>query len=343
MFDNNEILENVTINEEIAKKFFEIEVSILSIGNFKDLFEKLLLLIEEKFGIPHVWISIISENDISHLLEALESSKLLKGRLNIVERAVFLNLVKGEKTPMLVNAYLRPFYRLLPKNKKYFAKSLAIVPLILDGEVIGSLNLGDFSGFRFQPNMDTFFLSQISVKISICLSNVTAREKLNYLATRDALTGLFNRREMENILEQELSRATRYGTLLSLLFIDIDDFKMLNDSYGHNCGDALLQHIADQIIGIIRRDDIAFRPASDEFVIILPNQTSKQAMIVSERLRGFLNKNPLKYHNSIIPISFSCGIASTEDPELKAPFALLNKADKHLYEEKTKKGGRNSQ
>jgi len=323
--------------KKLQKKLFEIEVNILSINNFKDLFEKLLLLIEEKFGIPHVWISIISENDISHLLKVLESSQLLKERLNIVERDVFLNLVKDEKSPILVNTYLRPFYRLLPKNEKYFAKSLAIVPLILDGEVIGSLNLGDFSGFRFQPNMDTFFLSQISVKISICLSNVTAREKLKYLATRDSLTGLFNRREMENLLERELSRATRYGIPLSLLFIACDGFKMVNDSYGHSGGDALLQYLANQIIGIIRKDDIAFRPGGDEFVIILPNQTLKEAIKVSERLRSFFNKNPLKYQDSTIPVSFSLGIASTEDSELKTSAALLNKADKHLYEAKKQK------
>jgi len=182
MFDNDEILENLWDNEEIAKKFFEIEVSILSIGNFKDLFEKLLLLIEEKFEIPHVWISIISENDVSHLIEALESSQLLKKRLNIIERSVFLDLIEDEKTPMLVNENLSPFYRLLPENQKYFVKSLAIAPLFLNGDVIGSLNLGDFSRFRFQPNMDTFFLSQLAVKVSICLSNVTAREKLKHFA-----------------------------------------------------------------------------------------------------------------------------------------------------------------
>jgi len=86
MLDNDELLENITINEGIAKKLFEIEVVILSISNFKDLFEKLLLLIEEKFRIPHVWISIISGNDISDLLKALESSQLLKERLNIVKK-----------------------------------------------------------------------------------------------------------------------------------------------------------------------------------------------------------------------------------------------------------------
>ncbi|MGM0383608.1 MAG: diguanylate cyclase [Thermodesulfobacteriota bacterium] len=337
MLDNDELLENITINEGIAKKLFEIEVVILSIGNFKDLFEKLLLLIEEKFRIPHVWISIISGNDISDLLKSLESSQLLKERLNIVKKDVFLNLIKNEKSPILVNSYLRPFYQLLPKNEKYFAKSLAIMPLVLDGNVIGSLNLGDFSGFRFQPSMDTFFLSQISVKISICLSNVIAREKLNYLATRDSLTGLFNRKEMKNILERELSRANRYDNPLSLLFIDCDDFKMVNDSYGHSCGDALLKYIADQIIGIIRRDDTASRLGGDEFVIILPNQNLKEASKVVERLNSFFNKNPLKYQDAKIPVSFSCGIASTEDPELKTPAALLNKADERLYENKKQK------
>jgi len=175
------------------------------------------------------------------------------------------------------------------------------------------------------------------VKISICLANVTAREKLKYRATRDTLTGLFNRREMLNILGRELSRATRYGTPLSLLFLDCDDFKIVNDSYGHSCGDALLQYLAHHIIGIIRKDDIAFRHGGDEFVIILPNQTSNEAMKVSERLRSFFDKHPLKYQDSIIPVSFSLGIASTEDPEIKTPEALLNKADERLYEAKKQK------
>jgi diguanylate cyclase (GGDEF)-like protein len=337
MLGNDELLENITMNEEIAKKLFEIETVILSIGNFKDLFEKLLLLIEEKFGIPHVWLSIISGSDISHLLKALESSPLLKERLNIVQRDVFLNLNKNEKAPMLVNTYLRPFYQLLPKNEKYFAKSLAIVPLFLDGEVIGSLNLGDFSGFRFQPNMDTFFLSQISVKISICLSNVIARERLKHRAARDSLTGLYNQKEMKIILERELSRAHRYNIPLSLLLIDGNDMEKVNDSYGHGCGDALLKYIADHIIEIIRREDTASRPGVDKFVIILPHQTLKETTQVLKRLHSFFHNNPLKCNDTTIPFSFSWGIASTEDPELKTPPALLNKAYEHLDENKKHK------
>jgi len=338
MYEKDEILENIWANEEIARKFFEIEATILSVGDFKDLFEKLLLLIEEKFEIPHVWISIIRENDVSNLIQALESSPVLKERLNLVERNVFLELIQDEETPTLANENLNPFYGLLPENQKYFVKSLAVAPLVLDGDLIGSLNLGDFSGFRFQPTMDTFFLSQLAVKISICLSNVTAREKLKYLATRDPLTSLPNRREMEDSLEREFSRAIRYGNPLALLFVDCDDFKMVNDSHGHNCGDVLLRYVATEIMRMIRKDDAAFRFAGDEFVIMLPNQTSKEALKASERLSDFFREHPMRFEDGSIPVSISCGVASTEEPEVKSSVALLKKADERLYETKKQKG-----
>jgi diguanylate cyclase (GGDEF)-like protein len=334
MHDNDAMLRNLSDNEEIAKKLFEIEVSILSIGNLKDLFEKLLLSIEDKFRIPHLWISLIDETEVSQLIKALESSELLKQRFNLVERSVFQNLLQGRDSPVLLNENLGPFYRLLPENQTYFFKSLAIAPLVLDGEVIGSLNLGDYSRFRFQPNMDTFFLSQLAVKISICVSNLTAREKLRYLATRDPLTSLFNRREMEKTLVREISRSKRYGIPLALLLVNCDNLKMVKDTYGHNCANTLLKYVADQIMGIIRSDDMAFRFAGDEFVIMLPHQTSTEALRVSDRLGAFFRENPLKFGDASISVSISFGSASTADPEVTSAGALLNKADGRLYEAK---------
>jgi diguanylate cyclase (GGDEF)-like protein len=342
MLKIDEILEHITVNEEIAKKFFEIEAGILSVGTFRDLFEKLLHLVEEKFSIPHVWITIIRENDVSHLIEALESSDVLRERFSVVKRKVFLDLINEKGSPVLVNEHLKPFYTLLPRNQKYFAKSLAVIPISLDGEVIGSLNLGDFSESRFQPDMDTFFLSQLAVKISLCLSNVTSRERLTFLATRDPLTGLLNRREMECLLDREFSRAIRYGTTMAVLFIDCDKFKVVNDTYGHDCGDALLKYLADQIIRMTRKDDLAFRYAGDEFVVVLPNQTSKQALKVSERLQEFFKNYPLKFQEALVPVSISCGTASTRDADIKNPEELLKKADERLYEVKNKKKSNNT-
>jgi diguanylate cyclase (GGDEF)-like protein len=337
MIEIDEILEHITVNEEIARKFFEIEAEILSVGTFRDLFEKLLLLIEEKFSIPHAWIAIVCESDVSHLIEALESSDVLKGRYSMVKKKTFLHLVNEKDSPVLVNEHIKPFYALLPKNQKYFAKSLAVVPISFDGELIGSLNLGDFSESRFQPDMGTFFLSQLALKISLCLSNVMARERLTYLATRDPLTGLLNRREMETMLGGEFSRAVRYGTPLAVIFIALDDFKGVNDTYGHNCGDALVRYLVDEMRAMIRKNDLSFRYAKDEFVVILPNQRSKEALKVSKRLQEFFEKNPFKFQESRIDVCISCGTASTRDPGIKNPEALLEKADKRLYEAKKKR------
>ncbi|MBT8491062.1 MAG: DUF484 family protein [Deltaproteobacteria bacterium] len=330
-------LENIKVNEEIARKFFEIEVSILSINNLKDLFEKLLLSIEEKFAIPHVWISIINGSEVSRILEAIESSELLSKRLNLIGKNTFLGLIKDENTPVLVNQELKSYYKLLPKRQKYFVKSLAIAPLVLDGTIIGSLNLGDYSGSRFEPNMDTYFLSHLSVKISICLSNVSVREKLKQLATRDPLTSLLNRREMENTLEREFSRTNRYNIPLSVIFIDFDGFKMVNDTHGHNCGDTCLKYAASQMEKVVRKEDIVARFGGDEFVIILPNQTADNAMMVSQRLNDLFQEQPMKYGNTTVPISVSCGIASTEDAGVENPATLLSKADKRLYKAKKQK------
>lgn len=184
--DLEQILARLKANQEIAQKFFEIETCILSVLNFKDLFEKLLLEIREKFGVPHLWISMIDKSDISALIRELGSSDSLKDRLNIVSGESFLELVQQKAKPILADGDLKPFYKLFPENEKYFIKSIAVVPLTLDGEIIGSLNMADYSEARFQPGMDTQFLEQLATIVSICLSNVTAHERLRLLAEYEA-------------------------------------------------------------------------------------------------------------------------------------------------------------
>ena len=224
-----DLLETLKTNEEIAQKFFEIEVSILSILNFKDLFERLLTEIREKFGVPYVWISMIDKSEVSDLMQTLESSKILKERLNVIDREAFLSLIEGETKPVLISGDLKPYYKLLPQGQMYFIRSLAIAPITLDGEIIGSLNQADLSRLRYRPGMDTRLLERLAVKVSICLSNVTAHEKLRWLAGSDPLTGLLNRRVMETVLRREYKRAARYKSSLTLAFLDLDDFKGVND------------------------------------------------------------------------------------------------------------------
>ena len=324
-------------NEKLARKFFTVEQKILVTDNFKGLFEELLFHIEDVFGVPHVWVAIVEDSDLSGMLEALESSVWLQRRLKLVSTDTLPGLFGDKITPILANDRLSRFYRLLPASHKYLMRSLAVAPLTMDGQLVGSLNLADTDPARYEPDMETFFLSQLAVKVSICLANVTAHEKLRRLATRDPLTDLPNRREMETILQQELTHAARYGQSLALIFLDCDDFKQVNDRYGHDCGDALLKHIADQMRKILRTSDRLFRFAGDEFVIILPHQSLREAELAAQRLRLALRTNPLKCRGNSIVASISCGVASTADLVDLDPGAFLKVADSRLYQAKAHK------
>ena len=331
------ILERIRENEEIARKFFEIEVSILSILDFQSLFERLLSEIKEKFGIPCVWISLIDKSEISELIQSLPFSKDLKQRLNLIDRNTFQRLTDNRITPLLLNGDLHPFHPMLPKGQLNFIRSLAVSPISLQREVIGSLNQADFSPLRYRPGMDTELLEQLAVKVSICLSNVMAHERLKWMATRDPLTAVLNRRIMETVLNREFKRAQRYKSPLSLAFIDLDDFKVINDRYGHECGDALLKYVAGQLGAITRDSDVVARYGGDEFVIILPATPVQEASKLLQRLQHHFRDKPMRYKEKIIAPSISFGIASMADLKAANPESLLREADAMLYEIKKSK------
>ncbi|MDO8784860.1 MAG: GAF domain-containing protein [Syntrophales bacterium] len=174
---NDEILEIVKSNEEIARKFSKIETKISSVSSARELFEVLLPGIEEEFDIPFVWLSIVADGKVSGLLETLYSSETFKDRLNVIGKGAFLDLIAHDTIPVLANDGLRPFYKLFPPNRKFFIKSLAVAPIALDGDIIGSLNHGDFSSLRYQPGMDTSLLKRLATKVSSCLSDIMALER----------------------------------------------------------------------------------------------------------------------------------------------------------------------
>ena len=334
MTDIATIIERLKQNEEITKKFHEIETRILSIVNFRDLFEVLLVLIKEKFNVPYVWISMIDQSEVSSLIQSLETSESLKEKINIIAREDFLNLIGRRLNPLLANHDMEPFKKLLPKNQNYFIKSIAVAPISLDGEIIGSLNQADFSRSRFQPGIDTSRLEQLAVKVSLCLSNVTAHEKLKFLAFHDPLTGLLNRRVMETVLKREFNRSRRYAGILSVVFLDLDDFKGINDRYGHDRGDDVLKHVAKNLLDMSRDSDVVARFAGDEFVYILPETSPENAENLMNRIRDHLKAHPLEVEDTVIPVSISFGVAATEDDRIETADHLLRKADELLYASK---------
>ena len=337
MNDIEEILERVKRNEEIERKFFAVEARILSILNFKDLFENLLTEIRKEFDIPYVWLSLIQEHHVANLIRQLGTSGMLDNKLNIIEPEAFRKLVNNGSRPILINGDLGPYYRLFPDHEKYLVRSLALIPLTLENGVIGSLNCGDYAPDRYHPGMDVSLLERLSVILSICISNVAAHERIRLTASRDPLTGLINRRVMESILKREFNRALRYESPLAVAFLDIDDFKSVNDRYGHDFGDAALKYVGNQLVRMSRESDIVTRFAGDEFVIILPGNKRDEAYRMMNRLNQYLAKNPPLQNGESVKVSISFGIAHIHDAGVQDPASLLKRADERLYEAKKKK------
>jgi diguanylate cyclase (GGDEF)-like protein len=337
MSNREQYSENLKRYHEIAEKFFEVETSILSILNFKDFLEKLLTEIHDKRDIPYVWISLIAKSDVADMIQKSATSEILANRVNLIDKDVFLKFIGNTKDPILVSKDLTSFHALLPPQYKDHIRSLAIAPLALDGEIIGSLNHADTSPLRYQPDMDTTLLKRLVTIVSICLSNVMAHERLNYLASRDSLTGLLNRRTMEQILKREFERALRYKTPLTIAFLDVDDFKMVNDRYGHKAGDDVLIYVAKHLLNMTRGSDVVARFAGDEFIVILPNTPLHESNEFACRLKSFFLHHPLDFEGIPIKVSISFGLSCIEEGVDDNVMSLLKKADTRLYEAKKKK------
>ncbi len=326
------LIERVKENDLVATRFHKVERRILSVLNFKDFFEILLTELVRTFNMPYVWISVVEGSELEEAMEnSSDDSWILSERHNIISESVFKGLVGYQTKPLLINSDLRPYYTLFPAGKAYVMKSIAIAPITLDGVVVGSLNQGDNDISRFEPDKDTGLLEQLAIKISLCLSNVTAHERLKFLAFHDPLTELLNRRVMESVLKREFMRSMRYESVLSLIFIDLDDFKKVNDTYGHDAGDELLKYVADKLVDLTRETDIVSRFAGDEFVVILPETGVVKAKNLIRRVQNYFVGNPLLYNDQSIAVSISFGASSTQDSEVSDSDILLRKADQKLY------------
>ena len=164
-------------------------------------------------------------------------------------------------------------------------------------------------------------------------------ERLKKLSIQDPLTELFNSRHFYAQLGDEIQRAERYLHPLSLIFIDIDHFKAINDTYGHMVGDQALLLIAKKMQASLRSQDTAYRFAGDEFTIILPETTSDNAKFVADRIKAEMEKESLVIREQeIAKITLSMGVAEYQRNEKKEQF--VHRADVTMYE--AKKKGRNS-
>ena len=162
--------------------------------------------------------------------------------------------------------------------------------------------------------------------------------RTKYLSITDELTGLSNRRCFDTTLEKEFLRAQRYKNKLTLVMFDIDFFKQVNDTYGHQCGDYILKQVANAALQTFRKTDTVFRFGGEEFVVILTETDIKQAIIPLERFRKTVETLGLTYQDKEVEVTVSIG-ACQFSPDMKTKEEFLQKVDETLY--KAKNSGRN--
>lgn len=163
-------------------------------------------------------------------------------------------------------------------------KSLICVPLVFQDDIVGILYLDDFVPRDFD-RQKLELLSILASFAALAIYNARLHNKTKLMAITDFLTGLYNHRYFQQIFTQEIGRARRYDKLVSLIILDIDNFKSFNDRFGHTVGDKVLIAIGDLISRALRKIDYAFRYGGEEFVIILPETSLDNAIITAERLR----------------------------------------------------------
>jgi diguanylate cyclase (GGDEF)-like protein len=164
--------------------------------------------------------------------------------------------------------------------------------------------------------------------------------KMHKLAMTDELTGLRNRHALFLLAEQRLDYAKRYQRIVSLLLIDVDYFKQINDKHGHLAGDEVLRHLAKLVKGFIRKSDIIGRLGGDEFLIMLPETDKQNALIYAEKLRRRIQQKTVAFNDSSIGMTVSIGVSTFEsDADINRIEDLLHQADTALYQAKRK--GRN--
>jgi diguanylate cyclase (GGDEF)-like protein/PAS domain S-box-containing protein len=221
---------------------------------------------------------------------------------------------------------------------KDFSGNYLCVPMMAQGEGLGVLHLSVPAGVRDFTEEQQRLAATFAERVGLALANLKLREVLRSQSIRDPLTGLFNRRYMEESLEREIRRAARNGKSVGAIMVDLDHFKRFNDTFGHDAGDMLLREFGLLARGKTRKEDIACRYGGEEFILILPDAPLAVTIARAEELREAVKHLELKSHGQAIGVvTTSIGVSSFPEHAL-TPEALVRVADTALY--KAKHGGR---
>jgi diguanylate cyclase (GGDEF)-like protein/PAS domain S-box-containing protein len=216
--------------------------------------------------------------------------------------------------------------------------SYLCIPILAQGETLGILHLQATDDVPQLNPAELSFKTTFAGQVGLSIANIRLREALRMQSVRDALTGLYNRRYLEEVLDRETRRAGRAGQSMGILMLDLDHFKRFNDTYGHDAGDAVLRETAAFLLKNVRAEDFVCRYGGEEFVVILPTADLEGSTARGEKLRSKMRELSIMHQGkSLGMVTLSVGVAAFPAHAM-SPKELMAAADAALYE--AKRGGR---
>jgi diguanylate cyclase (GGDEF)-like protein len=203
------------------------------------------------------------------------------------------------------------------------------VPMFARGNVTGFLTIDSRSKGAYSDT-DAQLAQAFANQAAIAIENARLFEKVQHLAVTDPLTELYNRRHFFDLARREFYRSRRYGDSMSLIMLDVDDLKLVNDTYGHQAGDRLIQFIGEQCSSQLRQADIAARYAGDEFIIALPGTDLEGGIQVAKRIKDKIADGFAVENNQLLPVAATLGVSELDETCFSLEM-LLTRADKAMY------------
>ncbi|MFH2006359.1 MAG: diguanylate cyclase [bacterium] len=319
----------------LAENMRELSHGLSSTLDLQEVLARLLTGVTNALESDRAVVYLLEEQDLVRFVTAGRiEERSLRFRL---ETDSLLSWVVEERKPVVVRDARRDA-RIVKHGQEEPLTSWIGVPLISKDRVAGVLVLENDRQSAYSDN-EAEIAFAFAGQAGIAIENARLFAEVQRLAITDELTGLMNRRQFFSLAEREFSRARRYGYPLSVVMVDVDHFKQVNDTHGHQVGDEVLAEIARRLAGALRDVDVLGRYGGEEFAVVLPDTGTKDAPIgLAERLRRCVADEPIVTGAGAISKTVSLGVAQlrTQDKDLTK---LLARADAALYE--AKEAGRN--
>lgn len=337
------IIDQSLIESTIINEFRHLSERISNIDELnKGIFNTLSSILD--YHVAGIFYNDRDEKKLKNLHLSICDVALSEYNLRAIEQEVFMGIFRDKNAAASDTHKYEIFesHCSIPKaitDCQNF-QSKIILPMVYDSKVIGGICLFHTDPCKYTPSQNSLIriLDIVLQEVKILMKIKWLYSETKYLAITDGLTGLYNRRYFQQSLEREFERAKRQKVNLSLLMVDIDKFKNINDTYGHQFGDKVIAEVSKIVKASLRRTDYVARYGGEEIVAILPDTSLDRAVVPIERLRAMVENTPFMYGDKNVKVTISAGIAGFSS-DMATEKELVEHADRALYV--AKESGRN--